>query len=219
MLNKILFESEYYCFFWFYSMSSEQPHKSHTAFAPYPTYWKQKCVHFLFWMVYCGIWDIPTLKKITTRIGFKFVNTIHGCTSVWNTSDVWPLACNPMKRSEHPQGDTDKPELSYRHHGKIMMLRNRHPGAIYFTTVCKECFVFVKSDCHYPFQLICKPCGPNMTNVGCLYTEKFALEVAYRETRPPFWDALVSRYWRPMTNVRCMIPVENQYCRLQILLH
>ena len=28
----------------------------------------------------------------------------------------------------------------------------------------------------------------------------FALEVAYRETRPPFWDALISRYRRPMTN-------------------
>ena len=33
----------------------------------------------------------------------------------------------------------------------------------------------------------------------CL-TEKFVLEVVYRETRPPFWDALISRYRRPMTN-------------------
>ena len=39
-----------------------------------------------------------------------------------------------------------------------------------------------------------------MANVCCLYTEKFALEVAYREARPPFWDALISRYRHPMTN-------------------
>ena len=39
-----------------------------------------------------------------------------------------------------------------------------------------------------------------MAHVCCLYTEKFALEVAYRETRPPFWDALISRYRRLMTN-------------------
>ena len=132
-----------------------------------------------------------------------------------------------MKSNEemgHPQGDTDIPELSYRHHEKIAMVRNRHPAAIYhpppppppppvckecfafiFTPppppVCKECFAFIRFDCRSPFQLICKPCGPNMANVCCLYTEKFALLVAYRETRPPFWDALISRYQRPMTNV------------------
>ena len=32
-----------------------------------------------------------------------------------------------------------------------------------------------------------------------IYTEKFALEVSYRETRPPFWDDLISRYRRPVT--------------------
>ena len=30
--------------------------------------------------------------------------------------------------------------------------------------------------------------------------EKLVLEVAYRETHPPFWDALISRYRRPMNN-------------------
>ena len=79
------------------------------------------------------------------------------------------------------------------------MVRNRHPAAIDYPPVCKECLAFFKSDCRHPFQLICKSCGPNMANVYCLYTEKFALEVAYRETRLPFWDALISRYWRPMT--------------------
>ena len=39
-----------------------------------------------------------------------------------------------------------------------------------------------------------------MASVYNIYTDKFALEVAYRETRPPFWDALISRYRRPMTN-------------------
>ena len=39
-----------------------------------------------------------------------------------------------------------------------------------------------------------------MANICYLYTEKFVLEVAYRETPRPFWDALISRYRRPMTN-------------------
>ena len=78
--------------------------------------------------------------------------------------------------------------------------RNRHPAALCYASICKECFVLVKSDCHYPLQLIHIWCGLNMANVCCLYTEKFALEVAYRETRPPFWDALISSYRRPMTN-------------------
>ena len=105
-----------------------------------------------------------------------------------------------MKRWRHPQGDTGIPELSYRQHGKLTMARNRHPAVIYYPSVCKECVAFVKSDYRTPFRLICKWCSPNLANVCCLKTEKFALKVGYRETRPPFWDALISKYRRPMTN-------------------
>ena len=52
------------------------------------------------------------------------------------------------------------------------MVRNRHPTAIYYLPVCKECIAFVKSYCRHQFQLVCKPCGPNTANVCCLYTEK-----------------------------------------------
>ena len=82
----------------------------------------------------------------------------------------------------------------------IRHTRNRHPVAICYPLVCKERFVLVKSDCRYPLQLIHKCCGPNIGNVRYIQTEKFVIEVAYRETRPPFWDALISRYRRPMTN-------------------
>ena len=51
---------------------------------------------------------------------------------------------------------------------------------------------------------------PTIGNVCLLQMEKFVLEVAYRETRPPFWDALISRYRRPMSN--CV--VQRLYCRL-----
>ena len=82
----------------------------------------------------------------------------------------------------------------------IRHTRNRRPVAICYPLVCKERFVLVKSDCRYPLQLIHKCCGPNVGNVRYIQTEKFVIEVAYRETRPPFWDALISRYRRPMTN-------------------
>ena len=75
----------------------------------------------------------------------------------------------------------------------IRHTRNRHPVAICYPLVCKERFVLVKSDCRYPLQLIHKCCGPNIGNVRYIQTEKFVIEVAYRETRPPFWDALISR--------------------------
>ena len=42
--------------------------------------------------------------------------------------------------------------------------------------------------------------SPNMANFCGQWMEKFVLEFAYRETRPPFWDALISRYRHPMTN-------------------
>ena len=105
-----------------------------------------------------------------------------------------------MKRWGHPQGDTGIPELSYRHHEKLTMVRNRHPATIYYPPVCNKCFAFVKSDCRYPCQLICKWCSPNMAIFCGLWTEKFVHEVAYRETRPPFWHALISRYGHPKAN-------------------
>ena len=84
--------------------------------------------------------------------------------------------------------------------------RNRHPAAICYPPICKECFVLAKSECCYLLQFIHTWCGPNMMNIRCLYTAKFALEVAYRETHPPFWDVLISRFRHPMTNGDyCMI--------------
>ena len=87
----------------------------------------------------------------------------------------------------------------------IRHTRNRHPVAICYPLVCKERFVLVKSDCRYPLQLIHKCCGSNIGNVRYIQTEKFVIEVAYRETRLPFWDAQISRYRRQMTNGEAVI--------------
>ena len=98
----------------------------------------------------------------------------------------------------------------------IRHTRNRHPVAICYPLVCKERFVLVKSDCRYPLQLIHKCCGPNIGNVRYIQTEKFVIEVAYRETRPPFWDALISRYRRPMTNGdQALVPSNRVRCSVE----
>ena len=76
---------------------------------------------------------------------------------------------------------------------------NRHPTAIYYPPVCKACFALVKFDCRCLFRLQCKWFGTNMANACCVYTEKFSIEVAYREMLPQFWDSLISRYRPPMT--------------------
>ena len=116
-------------------------------------------------------------------------------------------------------------------HGGISREIHRHPGIklpaswqtpdgekpasrrVWLPLVCKECFAFVKSDYRYPFQLKCKLYSPNIANFCFLETEKFVLEIGYRETRPPFWDALISRYRHPMTN-RALWPRRTWHYRV-----
>ena len=69
-----------------------------------------------------GCFRSQYLREITALVGFQFVNP-------WMCKYMKYVRCvtvsmKPNEEMGHPQGDTGTPELSYRHHGKIMMVRS-----------------------------------------------------------------------------------------------
>ena len=119
-----------------------------------------------------------------------------GCVTVSIKSNLWRDRGIPEEIPASRNSAVD------RHHGKLTMARNRHPAAIFYPSMCKECVAFVRSDYRNPFQLIYTSDVVQIWRLSVAYRRKFALRVGvgYRKTRPPFWDALISRYRRPMTN-------------------